>query len=176
VIVLAGLLTACGSGSEGDETRGNGDSTLTVVELTGCVGVSPGIGEIALRDVRFPDDEAARAAASIPGITENAWVRLEGHAVDSMVGQHVRLRGEVIDSGRNTLGTAGVSGYETPSGDRSQADSDEHYALKQKKEAGRIARESLANGSSAKVRVIAVERTGSVGCAAETESTVKDPR
>lgn len=176
MILLAGLLTACASGSEREATDVAGNSRLPVVELTGCIGVSPGIGEMALRDVRFPDDAAARAAANIPGITENAWVRLEGDAVASMTGQHVRLRGEVIDSGRNTLGTAGVSGYETPSGDRSQADSDAHYALKLKKEAGRIARESLANGSSAKLRVIAVERTGSVGCDVETESSVKDPQ
>ena len=164
LMVLAALAACGGTDEAGGERR---DATpTTVVELTGCVGVSPGTGTVALRQVQFADDESERTAVSIPGITENAWVRLEGHDIVSMAGQHVRLRGEVIDSGRNTIGTAGVKGFETPSGDKSQADSDQHYAEKQKLEAGRIARESMANGASAQLRVLSVERTNAGDCEA----------
>ena len=161
--LLAALSACAGGGNEDGRSDSRRGETGAIVELTGCVGASPGVGEIALRQVEFTGEDAARSVAAVPGITENAWVRVEGESIASMVGQRVRIRGEVIDSGRNTIGTRGVSGYETPSGDRSQADSDLHYAEKQQREAGRIARESLANGSSAKLRVLAVEAQGDCG-------------
>jgi hypothetical protein len=171
-LILCAALAACGGTDEA--TRTGMDATAVVVELTGCVGVSPGAGEFALRQVQFASDEARRDAAAVPGITENAWVRLEGDQLASMLGEHVRLRGEVVDTGANTIGTAGAYGYETPSGDASQADSDAHYSEKQQLEAGRIARESLANGAAAMLRVLNVERTGTANCEAPRPAPTRD--
>lgn len=174
-LVLMTALAACGGTDEAD--NGNEDRQAEpIVELTGCVGVSPGTGEIALRQIEYVGDDPARRAEPIPGLTENAWVRVEGDQMESLMGQHVRLRGAVVDSGANTIGTAGVKGYEGHAGDTSQADSDRHYAEKQKLEAGRIARESLANGSAAKIRVLGVERTSRGGCEAPRAAPTRDPR
>ena len=146
-LILCAALAGCGGTDEASRTATAG----VVVELTGCVAASPGLDQIALRQVRFASEEARRDGAAIPGITENAWVRLEGDQIESMLGQHVRLRGEVVDTGANTIGTAGVSGYEGHASDTSQADGDMHHAEKQKREAGRIARQSLANGAAARL-------------------------
>ena len=169
-LILCAALAACGGTDEASRTEMSG----AVVELTGCVAASPGLDQIALRQVQFASDEARRDAAAIPGITENAWVRLEGNQIESMLGQHVRLRGEVVDTGANTIGTAGTAGYEGHASDTSQADSDRHYSEKQKLEAGRIARESLANGASAKLRVLNVERTGTGNCEAPQAAPTRD--
>jgi hypothetical protein len=174
-LILMTALAACGGTDEADNVN-DGRQAEPVVELTGCVGVSLGTGEIALRQLEYAGDDSARVAQSIPGITENAWVRLEGDQMESLMGQHVRLRGAVVDSGANTIGTAGVEGYEGHAGDTSQADSDRHYAAKQKLEAGRIARESLANGSAAKLRVLGVERTGRGECEAAQSTPTRDIR
>lgn len=174
-LILMTALAACGGTDEADNVN-DGRQAEPVVELTGCVGVSPGTGEIALRQVEYADNESARVGQSVPGVTENAWVRVEGDQMESLMGQHVRVRGAVVDSGANTIGTAGVEGYEGHASDTSQADSDLHYSEKQKLEAGRIARQSLANGSAAKLRVLGVERTGRGGCAAPPAAPTRDRR
>lgn len=174
-LILMTALAACAGTDEVDNVN-DGRQIEPIVELTGCVGVSPGIGEIALRQIEYAGEDSARGAHSIPGVTENAWVRVEGDQMESLMGQHVRLRGAVVDSGANTIGTAGVEGYEGHAGDISQADSDLHYAEKQKLEAGRIARQSLANGAAAKIRVLGVERTGRGGCEAQRAAPTRDPR
>ena len=173
-LILMTALAACGGTDEA--ARVNGPEAEPIVELMGCVGVSPGVGEIALRQVEYAGEDSARIAQYLPGLTENAWVRVDGDQMESLMGQHVRLRGAVVDSGANTIGTAGVSGYEGHAGDTSQADSDRHYSEKQKLEAGRIARESLANGAAAKIRVLGVERTGRGGCEAPRAAPTRDPR
>ena len=173
-LILCAALAGCGGTDEASRAERAG--TGVVVELTGCLGVSPGVGQVALRQVQFASEEARREGGTIPGITENAWVRLEGDQIESMLGQHVRLRGEVIETGANTIGTGGVSGYEGHAGDTSQADSDRHYSEKQKLEAGRIARESLANGAAAKLRVLNVERTGTGTCEAPQAAPHRDRR
>ena len=167
LLVFALFLTAgCGRDVDTPRIDGNPSGAGVSVDLTGCIGVAPGTSGYALRRVQFPTAEAALSAARVAGITEDAWIRLEGDEkrIESLIDQHVRVRGIVIDSGRNTIGTAGVSGYETPSGDRSQAASDEHYAVKQKKEAGRIARESMANGTAAQVRVTSIDGIEPANC------------
>ena len=132
------------------------------VMLIGCVTGAPDPDIYRLDNIRVDTGHGESAnlpqAPPVPGITEGAWVRLDGSSgeLKRLLGQRVRLTGEVTDTGENTIGTPGVWGYETPSGDTSQAASDEHYAEKQKKEAGRIARQSLANGRSAKLRVLEV--------------------
>lgn len=126
--------------------------------LTGCVTAGePEVYRLSRIRVDTPRGKMPDLRASaVPGITEGAWVRLEGRTgeLSRLLGQRVRLTGEVTDTGANTIGTAGAWGVEVPSGDESQAASDEHYAEKQKKEAGRIARQSLANGRAAKLRVV----------------------
>ena len=162
MLVAVGLFVAMACGRDTDPSRaGDGEPSGVAVwvDLTGCIGIPPGTAGYALERVQFPTAEAALSAAQVAGITEDAWVRLEGDkdALAALIGEHVRIRGAVIDSGRNTIGTAGVSGYETPSGDKSQAASDQHYAVKQQKEAGRIARQSMANGRAAEIRVTSIE-------------------
>ena len=132
------------------------------VTLTGCVAGAVEPDAYRLNRIRIDAGHSPTPdlpqAPPVPGITEGAWVRLEGGAPDlsRLLGRRVRLTGQVAETGANTIGTAGAWGTEVPSGDKSQAASDEHYAEKQKKEAGRIARQSLANGRAAKLRVIEV--------------------
>ena len=150
--------TACGAdvperASDRDPLEG---SRIT---LAGCVGAGEAPGEYALREVRvdtgYPPAPALPEAPPVPGVTEGAWVRLEGRdaQLQHLFGQRVRVTGQVTDTGENTIGTSGVFGYETPSGDTSQAAGDGHYSTRQQLEAGRIARESMANGHAAEIRV-----------------------
>jgi hypothetical protein len=173
-LILVTALAACGGTDESASV--DGAPAEPILELTGCVGASPGLGQIALRQIEYAGEDSARMAQYLPGLTENAWVRLDGDQMESLVGQHVRLRGAVVDSGANTIGTAGAAGYEGHAGDTSQADSDRHYSEKQKLEAGRIARESLANGAAAQIRVLGVERTGRGGCEAPQAAPTQDRR
>ncbi|HEV3484392.1 MAG TPA: hypothetical protein VG106_03220, partial [Vicinamibacterales bacterium] len=97
------------------------------------------------------------------GITEGSWVRLAPGDQDlqQFAGQRVNVTGTIMDDGANTMGTAGTAGQQTPSGDRSQAGAaGEHHADKQKMEMGRIARESMANGTAAEIRVQQVQAAG----------------
>jgi hypothetical protein len=95
------------------------------------------------------------------GITEGSWVRLvSAENLEAQIGRRVTVSGVVTDDGANTIGTAGSSGTVLPSGERSQAATDEHHSAKVKKEAGRIARESMANGTAAEVRAVQVKDLG----------------
>jgi hypothetical protein len=49
---------------------------------------------------------------------------------------------------------------QTPTGDKSEASSPEHHSEKYKQEAGRIARESMADGTAALVKVGELSGTG----------------
>ena len=153
-LVLVTALAACGGTDEADNHATRAEP---IVELTGCVGVSPGTGEIALRQVEYADNESARVGQSVPGVTENAWVRVEGDQMESLMGQHVRVRGAVVDSGANTIGTAGVEGYEGHASDTSQADSDLHYSEKQKLEAG-FFYETWSSGRTRRIFARSIER------------------
>ena len=138
------------------------------VQLSGCVEPGPGSAEYVLRNVRFEprqqgDSQADTTTAGNHGITEGAWVRLHGGDQDltQFLGQRVKLTGTIIDDGANRRGVAGTSGVQTPSGDRSQAsETGEHHSDKQKKEMGRIARESMADGTAAEIRVQQIQGTG----------------
>lgn len=161
-LACAGLLS-WGCSDEVPPRASDQQATLgRTVSLIGCVGGAQDPDAYRLNQIRVetpPDPTPGLPQASpVPGITEGAWVRLEGDAqeLNRLLGRLVRLTGEVTETGENTIGTAGAWGVETPSGDKSQAASDEHYAEKQKKEAGLIARQSMANGRSAKLRVITV--------------------
>ena len=137
------------------------------VSLSGCVEVAPGQHQYVLRNVRFEPRQSAdphrdTTTAGAHGITEGAWVRLEGGDQDltSHAGRRITITGTVTDNGQNTVGTAGTPGAPTPSGDTSQAASTKHHSDKVKSEAGRIARESIADGTAAQVRVKKVDASG----------------
>lgn len=174
LLACSALFAACG-GSDGanDERRANADRSVpetpaaATIALSGCLEAAPGTNRFVLRNVRWEprsvgDPHAATTTPGAHGITEGAWVRVEGGKNDlsSYLGQRVVLKGTVMDSGRNTIGTSGAPGAASPTGDTSQAASGEHHSEKQKQEMGRIARESMANGTAAEVRAQEVTGTG----------------
>jgi hypothetical protein len=137
------------------------------VSLSGCVEAAPGPRNYVLRHVRFEPRETGdphidTTTAGAHGITEGAWVRLRVGKEDlgPHAGRRVTILGAITDNGQNTVGTAGTPGTRTPSGDTSQAASSGHHSEKVKKEAGRIARESMADGTAAEVAVQKVQSSG----------------
>jgi hypothetical protein len=151
-----------------DATTDSADARATVA-LSGCVEAAPGTDQYVLRNVRVEppsggDPQRDTTTSGALGITEGSWVRLDGgdeaDRMEQFAGQRVTLTGTIADSGRNTIGTAGTSGVRTESGDRSRAAGDRHYSEDVRDEAGRIARESMANGTAAEVHVTAMQGTG----------------
>jgi hypothetical protein len=137
------------------------------VSISGCVEVAPGPRRYVLRNVRFEPRETGdphidTTTAGAHGITEGSWIRLRSAEQDlgPQAGRRVTILGAITDDGRNTIGTAGTHGVKTPSGDVSQAPSSKHHSEKVKTEAGRIARESMANGTAAEVEVQKVLASG----------------
>ena len=172
-LMCATLTAACG-GDDGanEERRAQGPEASSeqpaaaIVSLSGCIESGPGTNQYVLRNVRFEprkgDPQSVTTTPGAHGITEGAWVRLEpgDQNVETLLGQRVHLTGSIVDDGRNTIGTAGTSGQQHPSGDRSQAASTAGKEEKAAKEMGRIARESMANGTAAEVKVQQIEPTG----------------
>jgi hypothetical protein len=169
------LMTGCGNtdGSTDDRTArqpaaGQAEKPAqATVSISGCVEAAPGPRQYVLRHVRFEPRETGdphidTTTAGAYGITEGAWVRLRVGEEDlgPHAGRRVTIVGTITDSGQNTIGTAGARGDRTPSGDQSQAASSQHYSGKVKAEAGRIARESMANGAAAEVAVEKVQARG----------------
>ena len=114
----------------------------------------PRLADWRPRDDRLPEATSGNA-------TEGSWVRLSGSdELSAHAGKRVTITGAIVDSGQNTVGTAGTSGNTLPSGDRSEAASSDHHSTKVKKEAGRIARESMANGTAAEVKVSSIQASG----------------
>ena len=137
------------------------------VSISGCVEAAPGPRQYVLRHVRFEPRETGdphidTTTAGAHGITEGAWVRLRVGKDDlgPHTGRRVTILGAITDNGQNTVGTAGTRGNRTPSGDESQAASSKRYSEKVQGEAGRIARESMANGTAAEVAVQKVQASG----------------
>jgi hypothetical protein len=171
-LACSAAVAACG-GSDGanDDRPAQGIRSeapaQALVSLNGCVSAAAGTNQYVLKGVRFEpraagDPHATTTTPSGQGITEGAWVRLEAgdRQLSEFVGQRVTIRGAVLDDGRNTIGTAGSAGVQTPSGDKSQAAAQEHHSDKKEDEMGRIARESIANGTAALVRVQDVKSSG----------------
>jgi hypothetical protein len=174
-LACAGAMACGGSDGANDDRPRNSESRASspdtaaaaIVSLSGCLEAAPGTDRYVLRNVRFEpraegDSQRTTTTPGGHGITEGAWVRLDRGETNlqDLLGQRVRLTGAVTDDGRNTIGTAGTTGVETPSGDKSQAASQEHHSDKVKKEAGRMARESMADGTAALVRVQEANGTG----------------
>jgi len=173
-VLSATLLFGCaGSDAKNDErsdsqpeARAEAPARATV-SLSGCVEAAPGPRRYVLRHVRFEPRETGdphidTTTAGAHGITEGSWIRLRAGEEDlgAQAGRRVTILGAITDDGRNTVGTAGTHGTKTPSGDASQASSPEHHSDKVKNEAGRIARESMANGTAAEVQVQKVVASG----------------
>ena len=168
-VMCATLMIGCGRSEEGAQSgqAGAEPPAQALVSLSGCIEAAPGTGHYVLRHVRFEprhsgDPHRDTTTPGPHGITEGSWVRLAAgnQDLESRTGQRVTISGVITDSGQNTIGTAGSSGAVTASGDPSQAASKDHHSDKVKSEAGRIARESMANGTAAEVRVQQVQGTG----------------
>jgi hypothetical protein len=184
-ITCAALLIGCG-GSDGVEPRAqrpltnapddkagqaeSGQAQAQTVGLSGCLEVGPGTDQYVLRSVRFEPDHAdpqrdtTAPGAQQVGITEGAWVRLDGREraeeLRKYAGLRVTVTGMVTDRGNNTIGTSGAAGVPNAAGDTSQAASQGHYSEKVKQEAGRIGRDSMADGTAPQVKVTALQSTG----------------
>ena len=82
----------------------------------------------------------------------------------ALAGHRVLVTGVVADAGQNTIGTGGASsGVVVHSGDVSQASTNDRHWVKVRKEAGPIARESIANGTAAEIKVAEIKDLGE-GC------------
>jgi hypothetical protein len=157
-----------GNGQAQQAEAGTGQAQArATVSLSGCVEVAPGPRQYVLRHVRFEPRETGdphidTTTAGAYGITEGAWVRLRSGNQDlaTQAGRRVTIVGSVSDTGQNTIGTSGTQGVRTPSGDTSQAGAREGYPSKVKEEAGRIARQSMANGTAAEIVVQKVQASG----------------
>jgi hypothetical protein len=172
-LACAILITGCSGGSRerADQAQPQpnnpGPATPAILTLSGCLGPAPDRSHFVLEQVtieRRPDDAQREATRTAGGITENSWVDLDGtdhkDELTKALGQRVRVTGTITDPGENTIGTAGTQGTPTHSGDKSQAGATGHYAAREKKEMGRIARESMANGTAALVKVTGVQPSG----------------
>lgn len=129
-----------------------------------------GMSDYVLKRLHIEGNDAGAAPpttvhAAPAGITEGSWVRLTGtRDLPSLAGHRVMVTGVVADSGGNTIGTGGVSpGVVVPSGDVSQAATGDRYPVKVRKEAGPIARESIANGTAPEIKIVEIKDLGE-GC------------
>jgi hypothetical protein len=165
----AAALAGCGGSGRNDSlTATAGVAAMAgtagqTVTLSGCLESAPGTNRYLLRHVQYEPaagDTPGTETVQFAGITPGAWVRLNGGQQDleSRLTKRVVIRGVVEDTGANTIGTAGTQGETLRSGDVSAASSDMSYAGKIRRESGRIARESMANGTAADIRVEEVVR------------------
>ena len=176
IAAFCGLLVwGCesGPGSGSDRHGSHGSSATPVasqgrqqaVRLSGCVERSgTAIGGYVLQKVHIEprDGQNPQQASTHPptGIVEGSWVRLTGtRDLPALAGRRVLISGLIVDSGRSTIGTS-VSGVVLPSGDVSQAASDEPHWKKVKKEAGPIGRDSIAAGTAPEVKVTEIKDLG----------------
>ena len=136
-------------------------------KLTGCLEAATGENNYTLRHVRLesrePQPQSDLTGNQGPAITEGSWVRLTSDSdnLKNYLGQRVKVTGSILDDGSSRIGATGTSGVETPSGARSQASTDQHHSRKEAKEAGRIARNTIANGTAPQVTVQSIYDTAS---------------
>jgi hypothetical protein len=149
------------------QPEGNKPPAQATVSISGCLEAAPGPRQYVLRNVRFEPRETGdphidTTTAGAHGITQGTWVRLRAGKDDigPHAGRRVTILGAITDNGQKTVGTAGTPGIQTPSGDTSQAASSKHHSEKVKAEAGRIGRESMADGTAAEVTVQKLQTSG----------------
>jgi hypothetical protein len=155
-------VTACG-GSDGqreDQPIQDRMQQTQELSLKGCVQAGPLQTDFVLQNAHREPAQAGDGGV----VTEGSMVQLTARSENEIrphVGKEVTVRGTITNTGQNTIGTAGTQGYEVPSGDRSMAaDKTKDYVEKERAEAGRIGRESMANGSAPTLRVTEIKPTG----------------
>lgn len=169
------VTAACGSsaGARRDDASSaapvGSQGRQETVRLSGCVEMA-GMDDYVLQrlHIEASDAQASPRTTVNPApaaIIEGSWVRLTGtRELPSLSGHRVMVTGVIADTGRNTIGTAGVSsGVVVQSGDVSQASTNDHYWVKVRKEAGPIARESIADGTAPELKVAEIKDLGD-GC------------
>jgi hypothetical protein len=176
VVVSTMVLTGCGRaeapGPAGDGRAAEAPAQPNEISLIGCIGTASGTRDIVLQNIRFDRASGqAQSESTVRGVTEGSWVRLAGADAAELVrhsGRQVRVRGALADE-TQTTGTAGSEnsgtpstgpGTPTPSGDRSQAATNQHHANKKADEAGPIARDFLPPGPAPELRVREIRETG----------------
>ena len=179
-LACAAVMAACGGSDDRREEQPIQDRMAQAPQqmtLTGCVQLGQLETDFALQNARInqttqqsqnqgQDTQGGQTpTGGSAGLREYSLVQLRAENPADLrqyVGQEVRVTGLMTDTGANTIGTAGVEGtHEAPSGDKSMAAaSDRSHSEKVKAEAGRIARETMANGTAPIVRVQKISPTG----------------
>jgi hypothetical protein len=173
IVAIALLIPACGSKEASD--RGSSARAEPVasqgnhqaVRLSGCVELS-GMASYILQRVHVEDrtGQDPHRTTNHPGggIIEGSWVRLSGtRDLRALAGHRVVVSGVLVDPDQRAVGTGGVAGVILPSGDVSRASANEFYWTKVKKEAGPIARSSIAAGAGPEIQVTEIKDLGE-GC------------
>jgi hypothetical protein len=171
IVSFALLIAACGS----KEASDRGGSTARaepvasqgnqqVVTLSGCIELT-GMASYILQRVHVEDSagQDPHRTTNHPGggIIEGSWVRLSGtRDLRALAGHRVLVSGVLVDPDQRAVGTRGVAGVVLPSGDVSRASTNEFYWTKVKKEAGPIARSSIAAGTGPEVQVREIKDLG----------------
>jgi hypothetical protein len=172
IVSVTMAIVACGSKEAGD--RGGGapppepvasQGNRHTVRLSGCVELS-GMASYVLQRVHVEssDGQDPHRTTNHPGggIVEGSWVRLTGGTRDlrALAGHRVAVSGVLVDPDQRAVGTEGVAGVVLPSGDVSRASTNEFYWTKVKKEAGPIARSSIAAGAGPEIQVTEIKDLG----------------
>ena len=117
-ILTAALAIACSRNDAVNNDRkvqaGGERGTNQRIKVEGCLQEAPGAPgeEYLLAHVTMPEPEAQPQGQETMEhriITPGSWVRLSPGAEDlkTYVGKRVAVMGEVVDTGRNTIGTSG---------------------------------------------------------------------
>jgi hypothetical protein len=171
IVTFALLISACGSKDASDH-RGTAapaepvasQGTQQMVRLSGCLEPS-GMAAYILQRVHVEDREGQNPHRTTnhagAGLVEGSWVRLSGtRDLRALAGHRVIVSGVLVDPDQRAVGTGGVTGVVLPSGDVSRASTNEFYWTKVKKEAGPIARRSLAAGAGPEIQVTEIKDLG----------------
>jgi hypothetical protein len=177
VVVSSVVIAGCGR-SDARRTGGAASSEgqparTDEVTLVGCIGTASGTRDLVLQNVRYAGstESDARKGATERLIAQGSWVGLAGADPGELArytGREVQVSGTLADLSGST-GTSGDEnsrtpstgpGTPTPSGDRSQAATDQHHSGKVASEAGPIARDFLPPGPAPELRVREIKETG----------------
>ena len=171
IVSFALLIPGCGSkdatdrgGSAARPEPVASQGNQHAVRLSGCVELS-GMASYILQRVhvegRQGQDPHRTTNHPGGGIVEGSWVRLSGtRDLRALAGHRVVVSGVLVDPDQRAVGTEGAAGVVLPSGDVSRASTNEFYWTKVKKEAGPIARSSIAAGAGPEIQVTEIKDLG----------------
>jgi hypothetical protein len=171
IVTFALLIAACGSKDAGDHraTAARAEPVASqgnqqAVRLSGCVELA-GMASYILQRVHVEGGEGQNPHRTTNhqggGLVEGSWVRLSGtRDLRALAGHRVIVSGVLVDPDQRAVGTGGVTGVVLPSGDVSRASTNEFYWTKVKKEAGPIARNSIAAGAGPEIQVTEIKDLG----------------